>query len=397
MKLFFCRSFRNWRLLALSRALSSQGCSPPGLWVRDKALTLTAACVWLINCLHARPDDGPSSRALMEAVLPLTDDEDIDQLLIPFARRNGAGRRPGEEEEEESGDSDGDEEDSLPYFPFGAIFLRRIVLNRGIPRMRAGGRTLNDAAFQRLFGASREEIDHRYNQPGIMPTVHLQHIRPGNKSRRTNTHVAQPGGDPVLFSLAEHGYSLPPPVADEGSDMDVEENEENQRSIDEHLTQIFNQFIQDIFQKAPNSKGASKPSYCTLDRAARLAATEDLLKHKRLSELWNAYQYKSASTEDFEAAFNHMFPPRDHVTGKTQGYTQCTYYLQWKKLCSTAPPTTADVIHLAIKKRVLKLAWIPHACQDKLWPTSAHRNFTRVPPGPPNPAPRILIRGRPEE
>lgn len=330
----------------------------------------------------------------MEAILPLTDLADIDQLLIPFARRTGGGPRPGEEEEEESGD---ELDDSMPYFPFGCIFPRRIVLSHGIPRMRVGGRDLNQAAFQYFFGETREIIKYRYNQPGMMPTAELQQIRPGNKTRRTATHVAQPGGDAVLFSLEEHGFSLPAPVVDEGSDMDVDDNDNaNELSIDQHITQIFNQFIQDIFQKAPNAKGAANPSYCVLNRVARLGATEDLMKHKRLSEIWNAYQYKSASNEDFEAAFRHMFPPKDHVTGKTQGYRQCTYYLQWKQLCTTTGRNTTDVIRLEIKRRVMNLAWIPHACQDKLWPTSAHRNFTRVPPGPPKAAPRILVRGLPE-
>ena len=377
----------------MGRVLSSQALSAPNLRIMHEALLLTAACVWLVNCLHARPDDGPSSRELMLAVLPLTDDRNIDQLLIPFARRNGAGPRPGEEEEEESGE-EGD--DSMPYFPFGAIFLRRIVVNRGIPRMRWGGRILNAAAFKHIFGESHDMISHTYNQPGIMPSSELQQIRPGNKSRRTHTHIPPPGGDTVLFSLSEHGYSLPAPEVDYGSDMDQEDDNENRVPINERITQIFNQFIQDIFEKAPNAKGASNPSYCILNRAARLSAKEDLLKHRRLSELWCAYQYKSASNEDFDGAFKHMFPPREHVTGKTQGYRQCSYYLQWKQLCASTPPTTVDVIRLEIKKRVMKLTWIPHACQDKLWPTSAHGHFTRVPPGPPNAAPRILIRGMPE-
>ena len=331
----------------------------------------------------------------MECVLPLLRDRDIDQLLIPFVPRHA--RHVLQPEEEEEGEEEENGTGLIPYFPFGAIFLWRIMLRPGTaPRMRESHLSLSEAAFKFIFGESLDMVRYTYNQPGIMPASELRQIRPGNKSKRTATHIPQAGGDPVLFSFSQHGYSLPPPVVDGGSDMDEEEDNPNPTGIDEHITQIFNQFIQDIFEKAPNTKGASKPSYCILTRAARLAAKEELLQHKRLSEIWGAYQYKTASKQDLEYAFNHMFPPMNHVTGKTQGYRQCTYYLQWKEFCSTATAMTVNSVRQEIKKRVMKLAWIPHASQDKLWPTSYKSTFTRVPPGPPNPAPRILIRGVPE-
>jgi len=48
-------------------------------WFMPESLLLTAACLWLINSLHAQPEDGPAAHKLMRAVLPITEaDEDME-------------------------------------------------------------------------------------------------------------------------------------------------------------------------------------------------------------------------------------------------------------------------------------------------------------------------------
>jgi hypothetical protein len=326
----------------------------------------------------------------MDAVLPLTDSEDPDHLIIAYHPRQAR-----DAEEEESGDDDSSP--CVPYFPFGVIFLRRIVL-KNLPRMRAGGRSLTPAAFKYIFDATESMIEHNYYQVGIIPEDALAENRlVTNKSKRTPTFIPEPGTtQPILFHLAEHGHELPARPIDSGSDMDMDNVEDNEEDIDTTITHLFRQFLIDIMNKVPNPRGVENPSYCTLDREERLSVTEDLFMNRQLAGVWRRCQYKSASSKDFIHAFHHLFPPLGHKTGKVQNYRQCRYYIKWKEICHTADEKTVNIIRLEIRKRVMKFAWLPHASQDKMWPTKHLTGFVHYPLGSDGAAPRILLRGRPE-
>jgi hypothetical protein len=387
------RTFRAIRLFALGVILGRQSTGQPGLRVRNEALLLTAACVWLINALSARPDDGPSSRNLMDAVLPLTDASDPDHLSLIFpASRRGDGL---EDEDDEDGD-----EPTIPYNPYGVIFLRTIVLLQ-VPRMRAGGPGLSSAAFKFIFSKTEDEIIHQYFRIGIISRDTLQHnpVR-SNKCRQTATYIPEPGAvQPVLFNLAQLDLSLPPPAVDGGSDLeDSEESADEGMGIDETITQLFRQFLIDMILKVPNSKGNSL-SYSILADNARLSVTEDFYKNLRLSEVWRTCQYKVGTKSDFKLAFSHLFPPRGHKTKpKVQNYLQSQYYMKWKDICATADAATVDKIRSEIWKRVCRFNWLPHANQDKIWPTKHIKNFKHYPSNcsPIAPAPRILVRRTPD-
>ena len=92
------RNFRAYRVIAMSVTLSVQAKSPPSHCIQRDALLLTAACTWLINGLHARPDGGPASRNLMRAVLPVMELDDTDDITLAYpvsnpSRGRGEGRR----------------------------------------------------------------------------------------------------------------------------------------------------------------------------------------------------------------------------------------------------------------------------------------------------------------
>jgi hypothetical protein len=147
----------------------AQASGSPALRVKREALLLTAACVWLVNGLHACPEDGPVARNLMDAILPVPDSEDHRDhvnLAYPAAARS---HKVGEQ-----GDSDQDEWEvmpTVPYNPYGVVFLRCVVLHgpNHVPRMRAGGPFLSPPAFKYFFGASEGEISHKYYKVGIIP------------------------------------------------------------------------------------------------------------------------------------------------------------------------------------------------------------------------------------
>jgi hypothetical protein len=333
----------------------------------------------------------------MDAVLPLTESHDADHLVLAYSPR----RRAREQEEDEESDEDDNESRAVPYYPFGVIFLRRIQLNT-IPRMRVGGRTLTAPAFKHIFKASYEEIEYKYFRTGLIPQQAMATTRVvTNKSQRTATWIPEPGDESKsLFNLGDRGLNLPPRPVDEGSDMEfMSDSEDDEENIDIVVTRLYRQLLCDIMCKAPNPRGVDNPSYCKLTREERLSVSEDVFHNRSIPALWRKCQYKRVSKNEFNLAFNHLFPARDHKTGpKVQNYTQCQYYVKWKEICTTATPATVDIIRQEIRKRLVKFAWLPHACQHKMWSTKHYKEFKQYPSDSPKDAaaPRVLFFKEPE-
>ena len=380
------RGFRVYRLLALCDILKAQASGSPALCVKREALLLTTACVWLINSLHAHPDDGPAARNLMKAVLPVTDSDGTEYH--------------GQEEEEEEGDDDNNNgtSSSVPYNPYGVIFLRRVVLRgeKHIPRMRAGGPFLSPPAFKLFFQALEDEIIHKYYKVGIIPCEVLdKQCIVTNKTRRTTTYInfsEEP--EPNLFQLAEKGHQLPPPPVDDGSDIEMEEEPDITGDIDTEVSQLWQQFLINVAIKSPNPRGGTTSSYLSIRRQDRLTVGEDFYKNPKLSNMWMACQYKLAGTKELQLAFHHLFPPYNHETPEknVQNYLQCAYYRKWAEIRATADETVVIAIHKELFKKLSALVWIPHAGQDRIWPTATTTpGFTHLPPGTTSPAPRLLI------
>ena len=152
-------------------------------------------------------------------------------------------------------------------------------------------------------------------------------------------------------------------------------------------------------QKIPNRRGMNKPPYCVLSSATRHHGTETLFKNPCLPEVWNTCQYMWAENKHYWLAFNHLFPLQEHLMSpKVQNYLQCQYYMKWKQLCANSDALTVTKIRYEIKKRVFKLAWIPHACQDKIWSTKHINGFEQYPfdADVNASAPRILMKRDPE-
>jgi hypothetical protein len=327
----------------------------------------------------------------MKAVLPVTDSD-------------GTEYHGEEEEEEEDEDEDeGGTSSSVPYNPYGVIFLRRVVLRgeKHVPRMRAGGPYLSPPALKFFFHASEEEIVHKYYKVGIVPRDILdKHRVVTNKTRRTTTYInfsEEP--EPNLFQLAAKGHRLPPPPVDDGSDIEMEGEPEITGDIDAEVSQLWRQFLIDVVIKSPNPRGGTTSSYLTISRQDRLTVGEDFYKNPKLSDMWTACQYKLAGTKELQLVFHHLFPPYNHKTPEknVQNYLQCAYYRKWAEIRATANETVVVAIRQELFKKLQALVWIPHAVQDRIWPTATTApGFTRLPPGTTGPAPRLLIRRTPQ-
>ncbi|KAG7093166.1 hypothetical protein E1B28_006855 [Marasmius oreades] len=160
--------FRRYRLTAMSHLLAQQARGPPATRVTQDALLLTASLSWLINSLHARPDDGPSYRSLIRAILPEAErDEGDDSIFLFFKVERGDRNDEGEDDDE---DSDPELEYLLPACPYGMIFLRNLKHSSIIPRFRhnPSGPNLSASAFKFIFKADLRTIQHIYNNRGIV-------------------------------------------------------------------------------------------------------------------------------------------------------------------------------------------------------------------------------------
>ncbi|KAF8871325.1 hypothetical protein BD779DRAFT_1680483 [Infundibulicybe gibba] len=138
--------FKAYRVMGIKKALQALAESSPRIRVTPGALLLTAACVWLINSIHSQPDDGPASKELMQAVLPLTS-ATHNRGLFMYPYLDTEGHNGGE---------------VFPYTPFGVIFLRGIQHPLEVPRIQCGDYFLSTQAFRSLFGRSLEDVRHSY-------------------------------------------------------------------------------------------------------------------------------------------------------------------------------------------------------------------------------------------
>jgi hypothetical protein len=258
LNVHFHRSLRAYRILAINFVLTWQSQGPKELRAQPEALLLVAALIWLANGLHSRPDDGSAARNLMTAVLPRVERNGADPDTLAFCARTD-GEDVGE---------------TLPYNPYGLVFFTKLkVVGVAVPRFYLGHR-LEDFAFKYYFGKDYDAVANTIFPVGIVrpPTQVPRNRVIGNRTQMTCAPF-QPENEPqqTIFELAAQGYQLPPRAIDNGSEIEVDSEEEDLgiENIDAVVTNIWRSFLCDLLTKSPNPKGALLPSYCRLPSAAR--------------------------------------------------------------------------------------------------------------------------------
>lgn len=378
--------------MAISQVL---GLQQGGLSVHrfaPEALTLTAACVWLFNGLHARPDDGPASRSLMDATLPLVEAEGANPEYLAY---NTSVRLHDPREGNYF-------RNRVPYIPSGCIFLRRIMLP-DVPRMRHGGTSLSPSGFKFWFhNLTVEELRGKYSKSGIVDRKTIARST-SNKSKMPLYVNLTGRPEPNIFQLASRGFELPNRVQDDLSDvedLDSPPPADGPQDIDGRLSSLWRQFVCDLTSKSPNQQGITNPSYLKLNDIERRSGSEMPYMNLCLPELFVAVYYKQASREEWERSFKWLFPPLGYKTSSsTQNYPKSPYFRQWMELleANADDPNLIENIRTDFFKRIRKWSWVPHAQVDKMWPTGAKKassnRFTRWPAaeGRP-PAPHILLK-----
>ncbi|KAG6852775.1 hypothetical protein C0991_009198 [Blastosporella zonata] len=418
--ILFCRGFRLVRLMGISQTLSLQASGRPEFRVTPEALTLTAACVWLLNGLHARPEDGPGARRLMDCALPLAEADDVGpdtvayrRSVLPTIRRHN--RNDGSDCESDEGEgveedipvSDDEEEEedgrgSVPHIDLGCVMFRRLQVGVDVPRFRFGGNTLPAPSIRYWFdGMNLPELVAKYAKSGIVDHDTVRGRRVTTNKRKPTPRIVPDVPETILFSIERYGEQvIPPTPVDDGSD--IEEYREplpSAENLNEFTSNLWRQFIVDLNLKSPNPRGATTTSYLKLTEAQRHVFNEDFYKSLGLSELFHHVAYRNAPVDDWRRAFDWFFPARsEREFDKKVQYSSTIYFPQW--MAYNKGDDSMDVF-LTVRKelwqRFRSLEWVPDAQQDKMWPTKVHHGFARWPKrfyldGKKMPAPRILLK-----
>ncbi|KAJ3559064.1 hypothetical protein NP233_g11357 [Leucocoprinus birnbaumii] len=390
--------FRTIRIMACSQVFDMQQIGISSSRFMPETLLLTAACIWLVNGLHARPEDGPAARDLMRAVLPVTEVQGIsDRNVLAYSTRIP----DWQHEEEESGPED--ESPRVPYIPYGCIFLRRIMLEAAVavPRMRIGGPDISLPSFSFWFSATIQGLQHKYQTTGIVDQKGVREKRSTtNKCPTTpySSHDGQP--EPDIFSITERRMEAESAAAvDGGSDLEDRPTiyPNRPQTVNAIISDIWRQFVKDIKHKSPNPQGSTNPSYLRFTEAERQTADDKAFHNLQLAATFRHVWYLNASEQRWRKAFDWLFPPPGFkITGKAT-YGQCLYYRKWMAFLEahSSNHQALNSVRNELFKRMNRWAWIPFAQQDKIWRTAAKppRNggFTRWPEQAFAAAPHILL------
>jgi len=357
-------------------------------------MLLIAALVWLVNGLHARPDDRNYARNLVTASLPHTARVNIDESVVLWPTRTDI-----------DVDGNGPISCTVPWVSNGLVFFRdlRIPPIVPMPRFTASHLCLSDSAFEFYFGKDMDPdtVRRQVRPMGIVRRDDIPSTRVGGSRARITPRSLEDEDPQPITNLAGLGFRLAPMNVDDGSDLeDGFEPEPQTLDPDIRLAKILRQFWIDLVVKSPNPRSAIEPSYLKLTREERLGADQDLFMRTDLPELFSCFYHRRAQKEDWKRAFDHLFPPKGHtLAGKNiQNYPSCRYYTEWKELVALQHNETVLAMRFELKKVFNKLKWIPEPSQDKIWTSKVPRSnrYRAFPAGLERAAPILLIKFNPE-
>lgn len=366
-------SSRTWKAIRLSaagQALALQIKGSPNLRAKSNALLLTAGLVWFINGIHARPEDGASIKDLLCAILPNTPNIHHPQRLVhPF---------------------DIDDDQGMPFCPFGVIFFRAIEYNP-VPRFFRG-RSIKDTTYRYLLGKTLMEIRHKLCPVGFI----TRDMIPANHfpQRKGVTKLRAGPPPPVLVELENTGIVIQR-AYEQGPDIPLSEDEDSDidEEVPEFLTKLWYQFLSDILQKSGNAKNQPfKPSYCRMTMRQREAVTPEHFQSTNLALTWNEVQWKMASSAEWKKVFCILWPRKGHITNPSaQGWRQMQYYQNWKSFTARLKWEEVEKLRRKLLSLFKTLAWAPRSTNNRPWFMNMDTRYVRFPSGTVGPAPQILV------
>ncbi|KAG2336315.1 hypothetical protein BDR05DRAFT_866367, partial [Suillus weaverae] len=132
---------------------------------------------------------------------------------------------------------------------------------------------------------------------------------------------------------------------------------------------IYEQFIFDVIEQAPNRKSKREGSYLTIPVHRRIdLAQPELLQVLELP--FDQAQYCICTPEQWKMHFDRIFPPSVQAARASgQNFPSCSYYRSYIALASTVAAAHLVKIRAALKVEFEKLAWVPWTSADRMWGT----------------------------
>ncbi|KAF9455549.1 hypothetical protein BDZ94DRAFT_1277938 [Collybia nuda] len=292
---------------------------------------------------------------------------------------------------------------TLPANPYGMVFLRnlRIGPNHPVPRFdeTGGFNELTKSAHNYFFRhPDFEAIRDLLLGESIAAPVNTDRVR--NKARNIAPyHIHGQSPQKPLFKLKAQGARIAPRPHDQGSDIEVDRDDENDETdIDKIATDIWHMFNLDITQVSPNYKGAKNSPYTRLTKAEREMVNEDTYKNPKLSDYFYDCQWMYASYEEWDKCFDTLFPDKSQPprNSKSQNYFKTRYFPKWEDLKGRMDPQSHEQMRKALRRRFETLYWMPAAVKERIWWTKLDERMVKSSGiDRKNPSPRILINSGP--
>ncbi|RXW13321.1 hypothetical protein EST38_g12530 [Candolleomyces aberdarensis] len=379
---------KSWRAHACKFVDDWQRGGPINLRLHDSALHLTAGISWLLNGIHSTPDTGPSSRELMNVILPRAQRNEVERHQLPFpisihddeemeGEDQGAVERPfitrlaADAEDETELESLARGRSLVPCVPYGMYFLRPLRPGVPVPRLSADKVGLSERSFQYLFGKTKTEILTLFLSSKVSIPRDPTRLHNRTRQRLMDPPDAAEGSS---FALETKGHDLGPPICDDGSDIAMSDQEEQDdplgTGLDNQMERCFRQFFRDTVKLVPNRRHAKAASYCAIPKDQLEETTITTFQNINLCDTFNDVQWHVASSEEWRQSFDHLWPPKDvKKEGIVQNYNNAAYYGLWEAMTERMTKETAEAARKSLWRLFNTLEWAPNARCDRIWQT----------------------------
>lgn len=326
-------------------------------WASLEGLTLTAACVFFVNCLNSRPDDSAEAIDLRQAILPAAHLADEDIFAIDLAS------------------------EFAPVERHNLFFMRQISLHDGA--YLANGRLPQHKTLAKLFdaktimevqskirGISDWQPKRRIDNPTFIP----------NKMAKTGA-VDFVTDDNVTDFRENDNVRLPTrTLVHADGYMDDEDGNASVQGTNAELQQILNQMFNDLVEKGANKR--LQQTYWLLTPEERLENPREVFKMKDIQNVLSEFAViglgPKQKKETWEIAKKSLFPgPSETIYACSQGWKNMLYFDHYMTMKKGFENKGEQSKIIAIQKQfhdVLDtLVWLPAAKKDKPWPTSSSK------------------------
>ncbi|KAG2354760.1 hypothetical protein BDR07DRAFT_1242727, partial [Suillus spraguei] len=128
---------------------------------------------------------------------------------------------------------------------------------------------------------------------------------------------------------------------------------------------IFEQFILDVIEEAPNPKSVWDGSYLSIPSHMRNELVHpELLQTADLPFIMA--QYCVCTDKQWALHFDRIFP-KTIEDAKRQNFSRCTYYTNYVALASAITKKSLIRVRNVLRTEFDKLAWVSYTRTDHLW------------------------------